>query len=352
MPKTLRAVASNHCFIQMAANSMSVKNKTRQPDGHPRANTSARYLDGKVFLATMLAFREEYYADLSIWRQHMSLEINPLDDALGAEVSGVDLSQPLAEKDIATIKDAFLNHHLLCFRSDPLAANDFSVVASLFGEPQLQLIRKNRHNEVPEISVLDSTYKSDADKPADFKLNRKSGWHTDDSYFEVPAKVTLLQSMEIPESGGHTRFCNTRKAYDDLSDTEKQRVKNLKAVHAYDTMRAPARAAKRTQVEIEETPEVIHPLVRTHEDNGSKSFYFNPNRTDRIVGMERKESDALLDWVYQTITLEKYRYDHEWRTGDILVWDNRNLVHSVNVDFPVGQRRLHQRILLKGSRPQ
>ncbi len=282
----------------------------------------------------------------------MALKINPLSEALGAEVVGLDLSIPLSEGDIAALQEAFLAHHLLCFRSNPLPAGDFSKLARYFGEPQLQLIRKSRHDEVPEISMLDSTYKSAADKPADFKRNRKSGWHTDDSYFEVPAKVTLLQSIEIPESGGHTRFCNTRKAYDKLSDDEKQRINDLKAVHAYDTMRAPARAAKRTQQEADETPEVIHPLVRTHEDNGAKAIYFNPNRTDRIVGMERPESDALLDWVHETITQDKYRYDHEWRTGDLLIWDNRCLVHSVNVDFPIGQTRLHQRILLQGARPQ
>ena len=112
------------------------------------------------------------------------------------------------------------------------------------------------------------------------------------------------------------------------------------------------RAATRTQEEIDATPEVVHPLVRTHEDTGSKSFFFNPNRTDRVVGMERGESDQLLDWVYKTVTQDRYRYNHTWRTGDILVWDNRCTLHSVNMDFPVGQTRLHQRILIGGPRPR
>ena len=282
----------------------------------------------------------------------MSTEIRPLHDALGAEVSGLDLSQPLNRPDIDAIQDAFLERQLLCLRSDPLSPQKFSTLSRHFGEPQRQLIRRTRHDDVPEISVLDSTYKKSADKPADFKLNRKSGWHTDDSYFEVPAKVTLLQALQIPESGGDTLFCNTRKAYEDLTEDEKQRICGLQAVHAYDTMRAPARASKRTKQEEDETPEVIHPLVRTHEDTGTKAIYFNPNRTDRIVDMNRSESDALLDWVHETVTQDKYRYDHEWRVGDILIWDNRCLVHSVNVDFPIGQPRLHQRILLKGARPQ
>ena len=282
----------------------------------------------------------------------MLLEIRPLDDALGAEVSGLDFSQDLYGQDLVAIQDAFLEHHLLCLRSDPLTVEAFAALSRHFGEPQLQLLRRRRHGEVPEVSILDSTYQRPEDKPADFKLDRKSGWHTDDSYFEVPAKATLLQSIEIPDSGGHTRFCNTRKAYEDLSEDEKRRIDGLQAVHAYDTMRAPARAATRTKEEEGETPDVVHPLVRTHEDTGAKAFYFNPNRTDRVVDMERSESDALLDWVHETITQEKYRYDHEWHVGDILVWDNRCLVHSVNMDFPIGQTRLHQRILLEGTRPQ
>ena len=93
------------------------------------------------------------------------------------------------------------------------------------------------------------------------------------------------------------------------------------------------------------------PLVRTIEDTGEKTIYFNSNRTDRIVGMERAESDALLDMIYDHVTQPKYQYHHKWRVGDILLWDNRCLLHAVNMDFPVGQTRLHQRILLQGSRP-
>jgi taurine dioxygenase len=180
---------------------------------------------------------------------------------------------------------------------------------------------------------------------------RLSGWHTDDSYFEVPAKATLLQALAVPKTGGETRFCNTRKAYEDLSDEQRMRLNRLQAVHGYDTIRARARAQARSEVEKQETPDVAHPLVRTHEETGKKAIYFNSNRTDSIIGMQRDESDPLLDWIHQHITQAQYRYDHSWRIGDILLWDNRCLVHSVNVDFPVGERRLHQRILLKGERP-
>ena len=281
----------------------------------------------------------------------MTIDIRTLCDALGAEVIGADLTRPLAMDEAKAMDEAFLEHHLLCFRTQPLEPANFLQVARYFGEPQEQLLRHQRHGETPEVSVLESTYKSVADKPDDLETVRLAGWHTDDSYFEVPAKATMLQSIEIPSFGGQTKFSNMRKAYEDFPELRKAEVDMLETVHGYDTKRASGRPKSRTYEEKIETPDVIHPLIRTHEETGRKSFYFNANRTDRIVGWEREESDVLLDEVYKHITLPEYQYIHEWQVGDLLLWDNRCLVHSVNVDYPVGEQRLHQRILLKGTRP-
>ncbi len=281
----------------------------------------------------------------------MTLQITPLSDALGAEVAGVDWTQPVSDTTVSAIKDAFLTYHLVCLRSEPLTPAAFAQVSRYFGEPQIQLLRNMRVEEVPEVSVFNSTYKKAEDKPADLLFDRRSGWHTDDSYFAVPAKVTLLQALEIPEHGGETRFCNARAAYGDLSVEMKARLDELRAVHSYDTMRAPARAMKRTKEEAEETPDVVHPLIRTHDETGQRAIYFNSNRTDRILEMEREASDALLDQIHTHMTQPQYQYHHAWRVGDVLMWDNRSVTHSVNMDFPPGQRRIHQRILLKGSVP-
>ena len=281
----------------------------------------------------------------------MTLQIRPLSDALGAEVDGVDWTRPVSDTTVAAVKDAFLRYHLLCLRSAPLAPAAFAQVGRYFGEPQLQLLRNMRVEKALEVSVFNSTYKKAEDKPADLLLDRRSGWHTDDSYFAVPAKVTLLQALEIPEYGGETRFCNARAAYEDLFADMKSRLNGLRAVHSYDTLRAPARAAKRTRQEAAETPDAVHPLIRTHDETGQKALYFNSNRTDRILEMEREASDALLDQIHTHMTQPQYQYHHAWRVGDVLMWDNRSVTHSVNMDFPPGQRRIHQRILLKGSVP-
>lgn len=281
----------------------------------------------------------------------MNLQITALSDALGAEVSGIDWKQRIDDATVKAINMAFCEYQLLCLRAEPLQPLEFTQVAHYFGEPQLQLLRSYRDGEAPEVSVLDSSYQTPESKPHDLSLLRRTGWHTDDSYFPVPAKATLLQSLANPEHGGETCFCNLQAAYDGLSEEMKVRVDGRLAVHSYDTLRAPAPAQKRTKEEEQETPDVVHPLIRTHDDTGKKAIYLNTNRTDRIVGLERGESDAILDQLHAHMTQRQYRYDHLWRAGDILLWDNRCLVHSVNMDFPIGQRRLHQRILLKGAIP-
>lgn len=295
-------------------------------------------------LGNVLSCREVLY-------QQMQVQIQPLSDSLGAEVIGLELSDQMDEETISLLQESFLAYHLLCFRMEPLEASKFFSLASLFGTPQLQLIRRERNTAVPEVALFVSTYEKESDKPDDLNEVRLSGWHTDDSYFAVPAKATLLQGLNIPTTGGQTRFCNTRSAYEDLPKAFKSELYGKSAVHKYDTDRAVARPKNLSSIEVSETPDVTHPLVRTHDETGNQAIYYNSNRTDSVVGMRADESDLLLDRLGEHITQNKYRYDHHWRVGDVLFWDNRCLIHSVNVDYPVGQERRHQRILLKGSRP-
>ena len=281
----------------------------------------------------------------------MTLRIVPLSEALGAEVTGPDWSRSLDDGAVAALNDAFLEFHLLCLRSETLTSLAFLRLARNFGTPQTQLIAEERQAEAPEVSRLETTYQSAADKPDDMGLVRLSGWHTDDSYFPVPAKATLLQALAIPDSGGQTRFANMQTAYRDLPEAMKARIEGLRAIHRYDTRRAKARPIELTKEEEAETQEAVHPLARRHEDSGEKAIYFNANRTDGIVGLSESESDSLLDRLHEHTIQAKYQYHHAWRVGDILLWDNRCLIHSVDMDFPVGQRRLHQRILLAGTPP-
>ena len=146
----------------------------------------------------------------------MTLEIRPLSNALGAEVLGVNLKEPLSSDDINEIKAAFLKYHLLCLRGDPLTPKQFFDFSSHFGIPFSETTRSQWVDDLPQISRLDSTYKTEKDKPKNPKLNRRSGWHTDHSFKEFPPKATILHGHVIPSQAGHTCFCNTEKAYEDL----------------------------------------------------------------------------------------------------------------------------------------
>ena len=228
----------------------------------------------------------------------------------------------------------------------PEQTRDF---ARAFGEPQIQLLRYKRSGAVPEVSVMVSTLM--ADGTTDKTAIRAEDWHTDDSYFAIPAKATLLHSIEIPSCGGSTWFCNMHSVYDALPETTKQRIDGRRAIHGYDTPRARNRPSPRTPEEIAETPDVEHPLVRTHPVTGRKGLYLNPNRLDRIVGMERAESDALLDELADEARKPQHHFGHVWSRGDIVVWDNRATMHRVMIDYPVGEQRIMQRVLIKGEPP-
>ena len=256
---------------------------------------------------------------MSVVKNEIALDVNPLENGFGAIVSGLDYRQTQSAGTTRQLYNLLLEFQVLCLRSVCLSAYEFDRLGRLFGKPQVQLLREHRHPECESVSVFDSTYKNAAAKPADLKLDRRSGWHTDDSYFETPAKITLLQALAIPSEGGQTKFCDARGAYDALPNEMKQQLGNYRAVHCYDTRRAPARAVNRTAAEAAETPDVVHPLIRTHDETGRKAIYFNSNRTDRIEGLARTESDELLNKIHQHMTQAKFKYHHNWQVGEILV---------------------------------
>ncbi|MFI5001132.1 MAG: TauD/TfdA dioxygenase family protein, partial [Reyranellales bacterium] len=240
--------------------------------------------------------------------------IVPTKAALGARIEGLDRRQ-VAEPAVAALLHKALGDHLLLeIPGEPMTPAETRDFAAAFGKPRTQLLRYKRVGAVPEVSVMVSTLM--ADGTTDKTALRAEDWHTDDSYFATPAKATLLHSIEIPSHGGNTWFCNMRAAYEALPDATKKRIDGLRAIHAYDTPRARNRPSARTAQEIAETPDVEHPLVRTHPDNHAKALYLNFNRLDRIVGMDRAESDALLDELARHCREPRFHYEHKWTVGD------------------------------------
>lgn len=277
------------------------------------------------------------------------MEVVALNAPLGARIEGLDRSRA-NEPDVAAVLNRALAEHLLVvIPGDRMTPEQTRIFSAVFGTPQKQLLRYKRSGGVPDVSIMVSTLM--ADGTTDKTAIRAEDWHTDDSYFAVPAKATLLHGIEIPSRGGATWFCNMHSVYEALPEATRKRLDGLRAIHGYDTPRARNRPSPRTPEEIAETPDVEHPLVRTHPETGRKALYLNPNRLDRIVGLERAESDALLDELADEARKPRHHHGHVWNVGDIVVWDNRATMHRVVIDYPVGETRVMQRVLIEGDRP-
>lgn len=276
-------------------------------------------------------------------------QVIPLKAALGARIEDLDRSRAGEPATAALLARALAEHLLVVVPGEPMAPEQTRDFAKAFGEPQKQLLRYKRSGAVPDVSVMVSTLM--ADGTTDKTAIRAEDWHTDDSYFAVPAKATLLHGIEIPSHGGATWFCNMHSVFEALPEATRKRIDGMKAIHGYDTPRARNRPSTRTPEEIAETPDVEHPLVRTHPETGRKSLYLNPNRLDRIVGLERAESDALLDELADEARKPQHHHGHVWTAGDIVVWDNRATMHRVVIDYPQGEKRIMHRVLIEGDRP-
>jgi taurine dioxygenase len=276
-------------------------------------------------------------------------EVVPCQGPLGVRIEGLDRSCANEPETAALLNRALAEHLLIVVRGDRMAPSQTLAFAQAFGTPRTQLLRYKRSGDVPEVSVMVSTLM--ADGTTDKTAIRAEDWHTDDSYFAVPAKATLLHGIEVPSRGGSTWFCNMHSVYESLPETLRRRVDGRRAIHGYDTPRARNRPSVRTPQEIAETPDVEHPLVRTHPETGRKALYLNPNRLDRIVGLERAESDALLDALSDEARKPRHHFGHVWQAGDIVIWDNRATMHRVVNDYPMGEPRIMQRVLIEGDKP-
>jgi taurine dioxygenase len=278
-----------------------------------------------------------------------SIRIVPTGGPIGARVEGFDRARPCDSVTRAALYRAYLDHQVLILPGAPMTPEQMRGVSSIFGEVVPQLLRYKRVGELPEVSRMESTLK--ADGTTDKTAIRAETWHTDDSYMAIPAKGTVLHAIQIPGRGGTTWFCDMYGVYDALPAATKKRIDGRQAVHGYDTVRAVNRPSARTPQEIAETPDVVHPLVRTHPETGRRALYLNFNRLDRILDMERAESDALLDELAEVARQPRFHYGHRWILGDAVVWDNRCLMHRVDVDYPVGEERIMLRTLLRGDTP-
>ena len=278
----------------------------------------------------------------------MNFQTEKLSPHMAAAVSGIDLNRLPDPSTRAALLDVLHDNLVLCIRDQKLAPVPFRNAMAQFGVPVLR--KQLAHTpECTEVNIISS---EDRDVLGDGKkIVNGANWHTDDSFMREPCSLTMLYGVVVPSVGGDTQFTNMYEAYADLSSEVKARIDGLKVIHKYSSSRKLSRISTRPTEEMAAMPEATHPLVRTHPATGRKSLYLNPNRMEQVVGLDRAESDRLLDGLIAHATQPKYEYRHVWRQGDIVIWDNRCTMHKANADYPEGERRLMHRVIVAGTAP-
>ena len=275
-------------------------------------------------------------------------EITPLSPHTGAEVRGIDLRRPIDGAIRGHLNRVFVDRSVLVIRDQNLSAPEFLRAMQMFGDifPQ-----HNPRFQVPECPMIH--YISNQDRYDDGTVYIPGeGYHTDHSNDARPPKATALHAVKLPGSGGDTQFINMCEAYAALPEQAKRRIDGLKARHVYQS-RHSARKLMRLPKEKRSVIAacVIHPLVRTHPESGRKALYINPIRIEEIVGMADSQALPLLDELLEHSTQLKFEYRHKWKSGDVVIWDNRCLMHKANGDYPVDQVRYLYRLMLRGETP-
>lgn len=270
--------------------------------------------------------------------------IRPLSPALAAEIRGIDLSQPLDDGTIANIRQKWLDHLVLVFRCGVITEDDQAQFAGYFGttvgarskqrgdggDRRLMLVSNIRKNGAPIGSLPDGELM----------------FHSDSVFLEKPLMGAMLYAEEIPATGGHTLFANMYHAYETLPDHLRDRIKDLKAVNAFDY----ETQVKTGRFDRTSTPRAVHPAVRTHPETGRKALYINRLMTEEFIDLPQSESDELLKILFAHAEKSDHVYQHVWKTNDLVMWDNRCTQHA-RTDFPADQRRLLRRVGLEGDVP-
>jgi taurine dioxygenase len=277
----------------------------------------------------------------------MAYAITPLTPHTGAEVRGLDLTQPIDAETRVALNRAFATHHVLAVRDQQYEPADFMRAVQLWGE--LQPHDKKDHH-IPGFPEM--YYVTNQEFLGDRRLIPGETFHSDHSNHPAPPKATILYPVELPSRGGDTQYVNMHQAYDDLSAAMKRRIDGLKAVHVYLSKYSPRPLKPLNAESLDALPPAgIHPLVRVHPDNGRKALFLNPVRIEAIVGMPDDEALDLVAELMAHATQPKYEYRHQWRRGDMVMWDNRSVLHKANPDYDMNEKRFLWRLMLKGEAP-
>ena len=284
------------------------------------------------------------------------LTIKPTGAALGAEIPGIDLSRDIDDKTFQEIVEAFHEHEVVFFRNQTLTPDQHVAFSRRFGELERHVRVDCCRPGYPELFVVSNIVENG--KPIG---SRDAGlfWHSDLCYMREPSRGSLFYAREVPMRDGNplgdTLFASATAAYDALPDSTKERIVKLKAVNSYEKGyyrdRKSGGRAPLTEEQKSKTPDIEHPVVRTHPYTGKKCLFVNEGYTSRIPGLGAAEGEALLAELLAHATDARFIYRHRWQVGDLLIWDNSSTQHLAVHDYALPQRRLMERATVRGTAP-
>ena len=278
------------------------------------------------------------------------LTVRPLHPALGAEVRGIDMRQPLDDATRQELLDAWTQHLVLVFPGQPVTDEEHVAFTRFLGEPEIfhqAIIKSTRVREIFRVSnVNDEGLLMPPTDPTVRQLSLAQYWHTDSSYLPIPCVGALLHGVEISRSGGETQFTNMYLVYDALPATLKQRIQGRKARHNFENMHTLKPLKPMTDAERAAVPPVWHPLVRKHPVSGRTSLYISPIYNDEVEGLSPADSRALIAELADFAARPEFVYSHSWETDDVVMWDNRCTMHQVTAFDPAERRVMHRTTLV------
>lgn len=282
----------------------------------------------------------------------VGFEVRKLSPACGAEIVGLDLRETLPEQTIADIRAAWNEHVALVFRDQDLTEDDQLRFAARFGElgnrkkPPAELASRTEGVlQTDQRVMLVSNMKVDGQPVGSFG-DGDMWYHIDSGYSERPYNYTFLYAVELPSTGGNTLFSNMHAAYDALPADWKERLRGRKALHIHQYERR--KRVELTEDAIANSPHWFHPVFITHPESRRKALFVDRLMTQRIEGVSHEESEEILEFLYEHGEKRDFVYEHEWRLGDFVMWDNRSAIHA-RTWFPDNENRLLRRCTIEGE---
>jgi taurine dioxygenase len=281
-----------------------------------------------------------------------AFEVIPTGAALGATVNGVDI-RDLSEATFARIMQAWHEHSVLLFRGQSLTDQDLIAFSRRLGDLDWAPVQETGRRFVeglPEIYIV-SNVKVNGE-PIGSLGDGEAVWHTDMSYLDLPPKASMLYALEIPPTGGNTSFCTMYGIYEALPQQLKDRIAGLRIKHdgTYNSGGYVRQGVTPTD-DPRQSPGAVHPLVCTHPANGRRMLYLGRRRNAYLVGLELAESEALLNELWSIVDRREFSWEHVWRVGDLVLWDNRCTMHRRDAFDPDSRRIMHRTQVKGDARP-